>query len=175
MNCKIVLPLILLLLAPFVNYELIKYNEYNFQCEELQDANIELLQSKHCRHIDKRIKHKNAGTVDCEKAEMDLKRSIRECTFIKWWNDFELVQLYNRVLGSYWRIVGVILPLSIMGMYLVYKYISNRNSELLMYDRMDKLADKLGYSNVHKSPLQSISYRKNKAEIYDSSPLMEID
>lgn len=169
------IPVLLLLISPLVKVEILNYNEFYYQCDELREANIELLTSKHCQRMDKRLKHKNAGTVDCERAEMEIKRKVWECALKRWWQQFELVQLYHRVLGSYWRV----LPLIVCCMYFIYKYISNRNSELRMYDRMERIADKLTtttYPTIQREILRLPSSSKQyQGKEYDNSPLMEVD
>ena len=129
-------PLVFIAIIPIFKMELIKYNRSHFECNEKHEANKELIRSKYCRLVNYRIKHKNAGTVDCEKAENELRYSILQCAFISWWSQFELLLLYRRIFGSYWSLLALLC----WAMYLTYRFCSAANSENKFYNRMDKIA-----------------------------------
>lgn len=168
METKWILPILFILLLPAFNILHVYFMNHYVDCEEKQEAYRDLLASKHCRDLHRRLKHTNAKTVDCKLAEKQLNYKIWQCAAVSAWDNFELVHLYRRLFDSYWKM----LPIILFAMYLVYSYISTRNSENRMYERMDKITQNIGYrppaTIKQQQPIQ-------KVKIYDDSPLMEID
>jgi hypothetical protein len=77
-------------------------------------SDMELLNRDVCSLSD-RLKFKT--TVDCEGAERRLRISVQMCTFYTWGSESSISRIFYELTGSYWALVGVILPLVIAYMY----------------------------------------------------------
>ena len=160
-----ILLLILLVIAfPIFKTESFRYQETLHQCWKQHTANTNLLHTDICVNPHKRLQFKDAGTVDCHKAERELLLSPTQCALKEWWKHTELVHLYDRIAGSYWSILGIVLPIILFILYLTSKHIRERQSEERFYDRQTKFIDSI-------LPARRIEYEDE--EEYDTSPMLE--
>lgn len=134
----LVLIVLLVVGYPIVRTESFHYQESLHECWKKHTANKNLLGSELCRNPHQRLQYGNAGTVDCDRAERELLLSPNQCAFKLWWKQTEIVNMYNRIAGSYWTLMGIFLPLVMLAMYLYSKHVRERQSEERFYDRQTK-------------------------------------
>jgi len=126
-------------LYPIYHNESLKYQHALYDCMETYSANKDLLDSPVCTNLYDRIRHKKAGTVQCDKAEHDNRILPSDCAFQRWWLESEIVHMYRKITNSYWSIV----PLICFAMYLYYRKKMNEWYETNLYDRQEKLVKKI--------------------------------
>lgn len=124
---------------PIVQTESYQYQEYLHECWKRHTANKNLVASESCRNPHQRLQYENAGTVNCDLAEKALLLSPTQCAFKLWWKHTEIVGVYNRLAGSYWTILGIVLPLLLFAMYLYSKQVREEKSEERLYSQQSKL------------------------------------
>jgi hypothetical protein len=75
--------------------------------EWVQNENI--LQNELCQNAAERILHGEKVNTLCSTAEKENRLKPRTRAFQQWWRDSEVVALYNRVAGTTWILIGIVL------------------------------------------------------------------
>lgn len=120
-----------------LQYEYIRFKQIHHQCLEQQATDHDLLSRDICQDMEDRYRFRNK--VDCEGAEQRLKVTLFHCAFEKWWKTSSLVDMFNTLTGSYWSLMGMILPVIVALLYFRNKY----QTEMAMADRIERISDKL--------------------------------
>lgn len=89
------------------------YHAY-YDCLKQHMIDMELLNRDVCSRED-RLKFKE--TVDCEGAERRLRISVQMCTMYTWAVQSSLSRIFYELTGSYWSLIGLILPILVAWMY----------------------------------------------------------
>lgn len=152
----------LTVLYPITRNELFKYHHAQHECWNQQAANNELLRSKICMDPVKRLQFKSAGTVDCDKAERELRLTSAQCAFQLWWSQSAIIDLYTKLTHSYWTLLGLILPLCMWSMYLVFKYIRETRSEERFYEKQEHF-------------IKAITQKKEKKQRPTIGPTIDVE
>ncbi len=99
-------------------------------------ADSELMSRDVCRHFEDRVMFKDS--VDCEGAEKRLKLSIPVCTLYKWSVESSLSRMFHDLTGSYWALLGLVLPL--LGLYMFFW--NQRRMQMDVFDNVGKILSK---------------------------------
>jgi len=124
------------------------------------------------------MKFENAKTVNCAKAEQDLRLTPDQCAFLGWYETFELNRLYDMIFGSYWTVLGIVLPIVLWYMYLCSVQVREARSEDRLYKQQTKLMEFIGNPIRKLKRLESKPKRLTEFEYeyeYDDSLMMEIN
>ena len=156
----------ILLFYPIYHNERLKYQHALFDCMETYSANEDLLDSKVCTNLYDRLRHKKAGTVQCDKAEHDNRIVPSDCALQRWWLESEIVHMYHRITSSYWSIV----PLICFAMYLYYRKKMNEWSENKFYEKQEQFVKHITLPKVPFGAKVKNKRRKRKHE----PPIMQI-
>lgn len=133
----------LLLFYPVYHNETLKYHHALHDCWESYSANRDLLLTDICTNPLDRLRYKDAGTVHCDLAERETRLTPRQCAFQKWWFQTEFVRMYYRMAGSYWSVVGVLMPVTCFISYLYYKRSMHMWSENNFYDKQERYIQRI--------------------------------
>ena len=79
-------------------------------CETEQESDIELLNRDVCSSSYDRERFR--GTVDCEGAERRLRLNKYLCALNKWVSRSKITEFFQMLFGSYFHVLGFVLPLS---------------------------------------------------------------
>jgi hypothetical protein len=118
-------------------YEYFRFKHNHHDCIEQQLKDYDLLSRDLCQDMDDRYRFRNE--VDCEGAERRLRVGIYQCAFQKWWKESSAVDMFNTLTGSYWSLMGIILPLIVAMMYFRNKF----QTDMAIVDRMERITDKM--------------------------------
>ena len=118
-------------------YELIRFKHNHQDCLEQQSKDFDLLSRDVCQDMEDRYRFRNE--VDCEGAERRQRIGLFQCAFQKWWKESSVVDMFNTLTGSYWSLMGMILPVIVAMLYFRNKY----QTEMAMADRIERISDKL--------------------------------
>lgn len=110
MEIKYLVSLVIL----FVSYQIVqherqKYFEYFHECKLQQRSDQNLLNRDVCMDAEDRVQFK--GSVDCEGAEKRLRLSPEACAGRKWRESSQVMHLWSTMTGSYWSIMGWVIPI----------------------------------------------------------------
>lgn len=179
MQKKWLLLLLLFLGAPLYYFETLKYKDKLYHCYDRYLANEELLRSEICSNPQRRLRFQTVGTVDCKQAEREnANYSPHQCAFRAWWPEFEPVALYSRVAGTYWSVLGFVLPIVFIAMY----FISSQISQRWVYKRQEQFAERMitEYSNTAAQSHYPLDIRRRSVPLIKAekgehnSPLMSL-
>jgi hypothetical protein len=129
--------LILSLLIVVLQYEYIRFKHNHHDCLEQRSKDFDLLSRDVCQDMEDRYRFRNE--VDCEGAERRQRMGLLSCAFQRWWKDSSVVDMFNTLTGSYWSLLGMILPTILIMLYFRNKY----QTEMASYDRMERITDKM--------------------------------
>jgi amino acid permease len=118
--------LLLSLLLIYQNEHILFHHAY-FDCQVQQEKDTELLSRDICIDYHDRLKFKE--TVDCDGAEKRLRLNIYMCTLQLWANRTSITHIYHLLTGSYWGLLGFLLP--ILGWFLYLKSWERREKNVL--------------------------------------------
>jgi hypothetical protein len=121
-------------------------------CLEQNAVDLELTNRDVCTNHEDRLMFKDS--INCEGAERRLRMSVHTCTFYNWASESNISQLYHRLTGNYWALLGVIIPL--VG---IYMYLWNmRKMQNDMFGGFKEMAKKLKGSKRRRNDL--VAYRE---------------
>lgn len=109
----ILLPIFILLI--YQSEHILIQHAY-FDCMVQQEKDEELLSRDICTDYHDRLKFKD--TVDCDGAEKRLRLHIVMCTLQLWAKKTSITHVYHMITGSYWALLGVLLPIMFWILYL---------------------------------------------------------
>lgn len=155
MKLLLILACALIVGLPFYKHEMTRWHHCLKDCQAQHAAHKHLLNSPVCTDPQSRLRYKLAGTVDCELAERETRLDERECASQMWRKQSEIVYLYNRLFGTYWKLIGVlaviclcvVLPISIGSLYFWVQRVRDKQ----MMETQERMVDKLtGFSASQK-------------------------
>jgi len=120
----LLLPILLLLI--YQSEHILLQHAY-FDCFIQQEKDNELLQRDICMDFHDRLKFKE--TVDCDGAEKRLRLNIYMCTLQMWASRTQITHVYHMITGSYWGLLGFLLPM--IGWFLYLKSCERREKNVL--------------------------------------------
>lgn len=133
------------------SYENQRFRHAYYDCLKQHMTDMELINRDVCSMTD-RLKFKD--TVDCEGAERRLRISVQMCTLYTWGAQSSISRIYFELTGSYWSILGLILPIFFIWMYFWnQRKIVDKFGELFNKTKKERKKYQLedGGRKVHKS------------------------
>lgn len=152
---------------PFYKHEMTRYRHCQQDCYSQHEAHRKLLNSKVCTDSELRLKFKMAGTVDCDLAERETRLTEKQCASQMWRSQSEVVQLYNRMFDSYWKLIGfvavlcltLVLPFTFGTLYLWIQKMRDRQ----MMETQERMIDKIVSSTTKPLALPAPKPEKEKS------------
>jgi len=147
-------------IVAFGDYQYIRYNQFIELCDSERSSDI-LLTGSICN--DSRLKLRN----ECEDAVHRMRLTIEKCARSKLLHESELMRLWKIMTDSYFRILGFVLPVSIIFIYyIVGGFYEERKTNNFM-KRQSEFIDKFYLNSAQPPPhryqmLENGSRKKRK-------------
>lgn len=143
------LTLLLVACVPFGAYELIRWGECKQRCHLLHDENENLLHSKGCSDAEERRRLGNKMDAACQKAQHENIISAEQCTWVTYWAEGALYKLWGMVAHSHWMLWGIIVPVVLFVLFLVYKERSSLREERKQ-DKLLAIMEKMANNRIEE-------------------------
>jgi hypothetical protein len=114
-------------------YISIRFKHAFHDCTDQFFTDMDLLSRDVCRNTYDRVRFRDS--VKCEAAELRQRESVFVCTVHKWTREILIFDIWNMLIGSYWRILGVLLPT--IGLWFYFR--SNERMMDRAYDIFKKI------------------------------------
>lgn len=112
-------------LLPFLTYEALRLRLLYDECIQLHVENELLLKSESCNSENRRRFAKK--DVMCREAEEEQKLEPASCTWRRFWQEGEVLRVWNMFTRSHWMLWGTLIPLVC---FLIFMLFASRNQRL---------------------------------------------
>lgn len=165
----LVVGVLFVLLYPTVLYEENRFQHHFAACHDRNMKNAILLRSEVC--TDSFLKYELDGEhVGCSRAARENQMGVFRCAATEWWRTGEVVGVYNRILGSQWMLLALILPTLLYTISKIAGHYNERAKEKTFFQEKRSFLKMIaGYSGEHqliaREPPMLLQHKKHRKKV----------